>query len=231
MEKQSVDLNRFRILYRFGDQSQSLHKLLTEKKLVWNHDVFPADKIVLLNQIHSSKIITVDNQSAGKNILYTSDEQADGMITNKPELYLAIKTADCVPVFLFDEHRLVVAALHSGRKGTAENIVSKALNIMKSDFNCSLSNVKVVLGPAICRKHYQVDSVCFADFTSRSNSTQIFPFIDLRSAIKSQIKNAGVLDENIRVSEICTHENADYFSYRRNKTEERQISIIGIKGR
>jgi YfiH family protein len=91
----------------------------------------------------------------------------DGLITGTPELLLAIKTADCVPVLIADAKRRVVAAFHSGWRGTAARIVEKGVGEMRRQFGCLPQDLRAAIGPCIRRCCYQVGSEVRAEFESQ----------------------------------------------------------------
>ena len=182
-------------------------------------------RFILMEQVHSDHIEIVTEEYCRAD---TSKPiaGADGLITVEKSIFLTIKTADCIPLFLWDEKRNVIAALHSGRKGTELNIAGKAIAVLKDSFGCRSDNIQAESGPAICAKCYAVDRQIFADFVHKTGVQQTFPFLDLKKVIHSQLQKAGIM--NIIDHQICTKEDQRYFSYRQNGTAARQISVIGM---
>jgi copper oxidase (laccase) domain-containing protein len=99
---------------------------------------------------------------------------------------------------------------------------------MTEKFGCKLENIKVELGPAICGNCYPVDQKTFDFFVSKTGIEQEFPNLDLKKVIFFRLQNIGISDSNITVFQICTKVDSRYFSYRRNNTTGRQISLIGM---
>ncbi|MFA4922718.1 MAG: laccase domain-containing protein [Ignavibacteriaceae bacterium] len=69
------------------------------------------NRVATQNQIHGDKIIFVDKPGY--------QGESDTMITDKPNLGLAISTADCTSIFLFEPKRKIIAGVHSGWRGTS----------------------------------------------------------------------------------------------------------------
>ncbi len=81
----------------------------------------------------------------------------DALMTVEPGVVLAIRVADCGPVWFYDARRGAIALAHSGRKGTEQNIVGETVRTMEAAFGCRPSDVAVFLGPCIRPPHYEVD--------------------------------------------------------------------------
>ena len=101
-----------------GDQKEKVIKNieLSKRILDLNHT-----KIKFLNQTHSTNVAFINNKNFDTNIY------ADGSITIDKKICLAILTADCAPIFLFDNKNYLICALHAGWKGCLDNIISKAV--------------------------------------------------------------------------------------------------------
>ena len=82
---------------------------------------------------------------------------ADGLVTNQPGLVLAIYVADCGAIWLADRRTGAIGLLHSGKQGTAHNILQQALALMAREFGTRADEVVAVLGPCIRPPHYEVD--------------------------------------------------------------------------
>ena len=82
---------------------------------------------------------------------------ADGLVTNQPGLVLAIYVADCGAIWLADRRTGAIGLLHSGKKGTAHNILTEALGLMAREFGTDPAEVTTVLGPCIRPPHYEID--------------------------------------------------------------------------
>ncbi len=177
-----------------------------------NHVAWPV-------QVHSG---TVD---------YTRDPGAvfkcDGLVTDREDLFLLIRTADCIPLFLGDKESGLKAMVHAGWRGIYNGIAENAVLLMKKKGSCP-ENICAVFGPAICEACYEVGeevAVLFPDH-NRKQGTKFL--LNLKSALNQQLNDAGLKSENILLTNSCTVcQRERYVSYRLNKTDERLISIIG----
>lgn len=113
---------------------------------------FPENSFILAEQIHSNKAVCVTKENVGQTI-----PNADALITRERGVTLVVRTADCGPVFIFDPVQHAIALVHSGKKGTQLNILTKTIEKMTSTFDSKPSDLRVLLGPCIRPPHYEVD--------------------------------------------------------------------------
>ena len=109
-----------------------------------------AKNIFLIHQIHSNKFIYV-NEKYNKKI----KPKADAIITNQRYLPVAVLTADCAPILIYDNKINMIAAIHAGWKGAFKGIIDKVINFMVKK-GCKLKNMTAVIGPSISVKNYEV---------------------------------------------------------------------------
>ena len=217
-----------KIIKKFGEKNFDLELLKNSESIKINEFLFPTNRMILMEQVHSDQIKIIEENDLKTNRISQPIPGVDGLITNVPNIFFAVKTADCIPILLWDETKNVIAALHSGRKGTELNIVGKAVKILVQTYNCNVADIKVELGPAICGNCYPVDKNTFDEFVDKTEVEQTFPKLDLKKVLKIKLKEIGILEENIFDQQICTKEDSSYFSYRENKATERQISVMGM---
>jgi YfiH family protein len=91
----------------------------------------------------------------------------DGMLTDVPQLVLAIKTADCVPLLVADVKRRVVGAFHAGWRGTVARIAEKGIGEMRRQFGSQPRDLRAAIGPCIRRCCYRVGDEVRAEFESQ----------------------------------------------------------------
>jgi len=181
-------------------------------------------------------------QVHGTNILYCSGvgrmhaTEADILITTKPNVTLAVRTADCLPILLADVDAGVIAAVHAGWRGTVAKVAQIALDAMCKE-GASPKRIVASFGPCIQPCCFQVNSdtaeqICQASAESAVVTMKAGVYADLPHANKFQLIQHGILAENIEVSRVCTscHTQPEYFSYRRDcgKTG-RQLSMISMR--
>tara|TARA_B100000927_G_scaffold215820_1_gene176106 strand:+ start:3327 stop:4079 length:753 start_codon:yes stop_codon:yes gene_type:complete len=188
--------------------------------------------IILLNQVHSNKVINVRD-------IFKIRRIGDGLITNRKKLALGILTADCAPILIFDPKKKIIAALHAGWKGAYKDIIGKTINKLNQKGSKSKDLIAVV-GPCISIKNYEVKKDFLNKFLQKSKKNIKFfklynkkIFFSLNSYIKSQLINMKVKKIEIIHKNTFPKKN-NFFSSRRsikNKFNDygRNISIIMIK--
>lgn len=198
--------------------------------------LIPINRLVICEQTHSKLVHNCTEADSGAGFsTHPQISEADGLITSLPGQYLLIRTADCTPVLLWDEKKLVVSALHSGREGTRKNICAQAILQMQSEYGCDPETIKAIIGPGICADHYQVSPEIYSQFLSSIEEQGIQPHsgyvdrIDIQGTVYAQLIACGLNSGAINRIRSCTYESESYFSYRRNGTKNRQINIIGIE--
>lgn len=146
--------------------------------------------------------------------------QADGHIAPDRGTALAVTIADCVPVFIAHPSG-VVAALHSGWRGTAARIVERAIERLRGR-GLRPAELRMHLGPAICGECYEVSPQVVLQLTGKTVSRP--QPVDLRAIISGHARALGLTQTTI--SSACTrHDNARFFSHRAGNTG-RQVSVI-----
>ena len=156
--------------------------------------------------------------------------EADAYITNEKNLPIAIRTADCVPVFIFDPKHHVVGLAHAGWRGTYKAIAAKTVSKMQECFNSDPASLRVVLGPSIRECCYQVGEEFRHYFPQNTFDRGGYLYADVVGANRDQLLKAGVLPTNITDSGICTCCHENYFSFRRDgKNTGRMISLMMLK--
>ena len=175
-------------------------------------------------QTHTSVVKIVTKGDRGRGLTIPAYESGvDGLVTCESDILLSIRTADCVPVLLFDKERTVCGAVHAGWRGTVCGITKNAISLMEEK-GAKRENIIAAIGPCIGKCCYEVSSDVFNEFVSASKEYSCFfePIgdkfmLDLTKANEFILKEAGILDENISCADICTKCNeADFFSHRRS---------------
>ncbi len=176
-------------------------------------------------QIHSKNIAVVTKET--KRIY-----EADGLITNTPGLLLSIRTADCVPILMFDKNNRVVAAVHSGWRGTSKQIAHLCAKKLIDEFAADPKKLMVYIGPSIRDCCYEVSEKIAKRFNSYNQPSKIKngkPFIDLAYINKEMLINTGVPEGNICIEKWCTGCEAQlFYSWRKRKDSGRMYAVIGI---
>jgi len=214
-----------KIIKYFGDSSQEYAKILQEKFInVTDDNRIHTDYVCFMEQIHSSNVVVIDGVITPPAIV----PQCDGLITSNKNIFLAVKTADCYPILIYDDVKGIIAIAHSGREGTKQKILEKIIELMKNIFFCEPENIKIEIGAGICAKHYQVSNQIANEFINIFPDLEITELLDLPKVIIDTALKNGVVKKNIITSTECTFENEKYFSFRRDKENKRQVSLIGM---
>ena len=190
-----------------------------------------AKNIFLLNQIHSNKLVYIDY-----NYKLTKKPKADAVITNQKNLPIAVLTADCAPILIYDNKKKIIAAIHAGWKGAFKGIIDKVIKFMVKK-GCSLKNITAVIGPSISVKNYEVKDDFMKKFIKKDKkSLKYFKiennklYFDLSQYVYSQILQNKI--KNIDTIKLDTFDVKNkFFSARRALSLKqndygRNISII-----
>ena len=189
--------------------------------------------IFLVHQTHSNKFIFVD-----KNYKLNKKIKADAIITNLKNLPIAILTADCVPLLISDNKKMMIAAIHAGWKGAYKGIINKVIKFMIKQ-GCKSQNITVAIGPSINQKNYNVKKDFKNKFVKKHKKNKIFfkntkekIYFDLPNYVKSQVIFNKI--SKIDMINIDTYvKKNNFFSARRSLRSSyddygRNISIIMI---
>jgi YfiH family protein len=193
------------------------------------------------HQIHGSRVAIIDRPGMTREEL----EGYDAFITDLPGVAIGVRTADCVPVLLFDPINRVVAAIHSGWKGTVQKIAAKTIEVMKTQFQTRPHELLAVIGPSIGPDSFQVGEDVAMQFKDAGfPMSAVWSFqgpgdgspmsgghhIDLWKANQWILQENGLREENIHVSEMDTYTNPAFFSARREGIAcGRNINAIKMK--
>ena len=223
------------------DWSRESDKALRNyKELGEMFGITPA-QMVRTSQVHSAGVRVVTMEQGGDYIL--NDKTApntDGLITNERGLMLCTLEADCVPVFLLDPVKKVVAMVHSGWKGTKGRISENAIKCMTYTFGSNPSDIMAAMGPCICGDDYEVSADLYENFLVTFAREDVESFFEpkengkyqlyLSRAIRKTLLDAGLKDENIKEPEFCTFHSGIFPSYRKSSgTTDRMLTGIMLK--
>lgn len=186
--------------------------------------------LVCAKQPHDDKVKVITKAHLGKGALnYRSAiSGVDSLITNLESAPLAVFTADCLSIFLYDVKNHAAGLVHAGWKGTLKGIVRKAVLKMKGKFKTNSSDLLVGFGPGIRACCYEVGKDFKTKFKDGLFSRNGRFYLDLAGINKRQLLSLGVKEKNILDSRICTScENKKFFSYRREgPAAGRMMSVI-----
>lgn len=198
------------------------HNVLRNRRKLAEAMGIPLDNFTVTKQIHEAKVTVITSGLKGKGALdYESGLDAtDAMVTNESDICLMVLLADCVPILFHDPVRRVVAAAHSGWKGTVKRISHEVIRVMTQEFGCAPGDILAGVGPSIGQCCYQVgpevisgvrDALGSMDGLVDRESSDGRGYLDLWETNRRLLVNAGIPDENIEVAGMCSLCNADLF--------------------
>ena len=178
--------------------------------------------VIQLKQIHSADIWTQSDRSR--------KTEGDGIILTETQVVAVIKTADCVPLFVWDSSQSIAGVIHIGWRGLARGIdirMMKELGRLGSDF----SHLKFFLGPSISGTCYTVGEDVRTRFQEHPHRDLMFSspdrgkfMLDLKAGIHAGLTAAGIRSDQIFASGICNHCETDRFpSHRRDGQSNARI--------
>lgn len=189
-------------------------------------DAIP-EGMILPVQTHSCHVAVVRDPMANY-------PDTDALVTDRVGVMIGIRTADCVPVLLYDTIRGVVAAVHAGWRGTVGGITGKTIEVMQTELGCCPKDIHAIIGPSISPEAFEVGDEVVEQFVRAGFQEEIvckFPLplakrfgegvpqrggegashINLWRANQWLLTEAGVPAEQIEVSGLCTYTNIDRF--------------------
>lgn len=188
-------------------------------------EVSPED-YVFSDQTHTTNIRVVTEADRGKGFVRARDYQdIDGLVTNVKGLVLSTFYADCVPLYFVDLKQKAIGLSHSGWKGTVGKIGRKTVETMEREYGSKPEDILVAIAPSICRECYEVSedvAVEFKKIFPKENHGKIMDDkgngkyqLDLWECNKRILLDAGIREENISITNICTCCNSNLlFSHR-----------------
>lgn len=178
-----------------NDISYKLSETETIANLNSLKNIFNVIKVNYTNQVHGERIINLDKMESVK-------EEADGLILSKKNEIAGVFTADCVPVIIYDKNKEVISTVHSGWKGTINDISKKACLELKELYGCE--DIKVIIGPCVSKCCYEVSEELAEKFKNKYGSSVVNGrMLDLKKVIEVQLKDI-VKKEDILDLDLCT---------------------------
>ena len=215
----------------FG-RGESDENVMENLKRIGKSIGFDYRRLVATNQTHTTNIRVVTEEDAGKGIVIPRDySDIDGLITNVVNLPLITYYADCVPLYFLDPVNKAIGLSHSGWRGTVGKIGAKTARLMGENYGTKPSDIICCIGPSICMDCYEVSSDVADEFMSAFGiEPSGIPFyvhgqkmpdsilyrkesgkyqLDLWEACRKGLLEAGVMAENIHVTNLCTSCNKE----------------------
>lgn len=174
---------------------------------------------VTAEQVHGDTILVVESRPQ-------TPPQGDALITRTPGLPIAVRVADCQGILIADSVTATIAAVHSGWRGSAKNILGKTIARLR-EMGCDPRNILIGISPSL--------GPCCAEFTDprRELPEAVHPYIqknnvDFWELSRSQCKEAGIPGANIALAGICTKCHAQTCFSHRNGNSDRMLAFIEL---
>lgn len=185
------------------------------------------NKAVFMNQTHSSNVKKINRFNyffyRSKNLVHNTD----AMITNKQNIPLVVRTADCLPLVLYSESKSVLAVVHAGWVGIVSNIIEKTVLSMIKDYGAEASHIYAYLGPRILMEDYEVSIEVADRFNSKTKKGDSW-FVDIAGEAAHKLLELGLKKENIEDSKLGTYSDERFFSYRKDKNKSGRILTLAM---
>lgn len=192
-----------------------------DKNFVYHHrsqvaealGVLP-EKLFFPSQIHETRIVNVTSSTTVEDLAGT-----DALITKEQGIAVAVMSADCVPILLYDQEHHAAAAVHAGWRGTVAHILSKTLTAMHEAFGTTGRHLVAAIGPSVCVRSYEVgEEVVAAVRAAFPQADQLLEprhngkaMLNLWEANRLQLLDFGVPPAQIEMSDLCTVIHNEYF--------------------
>ncbi len=209
--------------YEMGDVKEHVDENYRRVSEILGHNREIED-FVLGQQTHTVNVREVSASDRGKGVVRDRDyKDVDALITNTPGLILTTFHADCTPVYIVDPVHKAIGLAHSGWKGTVGRIADRTISAMREVYGTEAADCICAVGPSICGDCYEVGGELIEAFGKEFDDISgIYRdgengkyYLDLWAANKMVLREAGVPEENISVTDLCTRCNPDFmFSHR-----------------
>ncbi len=192
--------------------------------------------LLTLRQTHSDRIHIIREMPDRWN-----PHEGDALVSSVKGVALGVQTADCLPILIADPETGIVAAVHSGWKGTLARIALKTVRVMRDTFGCRPAGLLAAVGPAIRACCYEVGAELADLFREAYPGVRLAVeraqrqgkfLLDLPAALRVQFEEAGVLPGNVHDMRACTRCGVgEFFSYRgEGKHSGRMMAVIARTG-
>jgi len=189
----------------------------------------PVESIFDVWQVHSALVIATDHSRS----LDQPHEEADAIITNKPEVTLMMRFADCVPILFYEPKKQVVGIAHAGWQGTVKKIASATVTAMQIRYGCNPADIWAGIGPSIGPDHYEVgaDVVKQIRESFGAFSENLLVSVNGRTHLNLWLANKRALNESgvseIDISGECTACHLeDWYSHRGEHGQAGRFGVV-----
>lgn len=200
------------------------------------------EDFVCSDQTHTTNVRVTGRADAGKGVIKEKDyTDVDGLITNEPGVVLATFYADCVPLYFVDPVKKAIGLSHSGWRGTVNKMGLNTVRKMEEAYGTNPADLVAAIGPSICMSCYEVGSEVAEEFLKafpkKAEQKEILQekgngkyLLNLWKANYFIMREAGIKEENISVTDICTCCNGEeLFSHRQSQGKRGNLgAFLGL---
>jgi len=194
--------------------------------------IFEIKQVNILKQTHSDRSYYMP-----EDFKFNYSLDGDGLYTDKANVFMGVRIADCLPIFLFNQTRRIIGIVHSGWKGTLQEISKKMLLTMRARFNLKPVDISFAFGPSIGQCCYEINNDLarvFAEFTRIRNIRGAVKEQDDNFYLNLKLLNQKILENNgLRnkgILNLCSFCEKDLlYSSRRKDVNKRNLAIIGYR--
>jgi YfiH family protein len=202
-----------------GGSEDLPEKIISNRKIALKELGLSIDNLCNLKQVHGNKV----------NIAKPGQQEGDALVTNEPNLIIAISIADCYPIIFYDEVNKVIGGAHAGWRGTVNRIAENTI-IEMLKLGAKKENIQVAIGQGICQDKFEVGKEVIEQFEQAGFPSTCWKEnkIDLIACNKYVLLQNGIQEENIWTMNRCTFKE-EFFSYRRdNGKTGRMWAVISL---
>jgi polyphenol oxidase len=183
------------------------------------------EAIVHAHQVHGAAVVVHDRVPAG--VLIAGE--ADGHVTGRPGVLLAVSVADCVPIFVAASGARAVALLHGGWRGVVAGILERGVEALLAASGAAPEELHVHMGPAICGQCFEVGPEV-PGALGLDPAAGVPSHVDLRAVLATRVVRLGVPAPQVSISSFCTRCGDSPFYSHRAGCRERQVALLGVRG-
>lgn len=232
-----VSVGEFTSMNMAFNRGDNLESVTENYKRICKSAGFDFDSLTASAQDHNTFVRAVTSENKGVGIYKPRDlHSVDALVTNEKGVTLVTYYADCTPLFFVDIKQKAIGLAHAGWRGTVGRIGEKVVKKMTELYGTNPADIVSAIGPAISVCCYEVDKPCADNFYALSDldsSRFVFPkengkyMIDLLETNRQILVAAGVKNENITVSDVCTNCNSELlWSHRATKGKRGTMSAF-----
>src|SRR5690625_330839 len=226
----------------YENNNMALHQCENPEQIIENRKQLAQfleiglEDFVCAKQTHSVNFHNVIEADRGRGAFSqdTAIPETDALYTFEPNIMLSCFTADCVPVIFYNEISGVVGVIHSGWKGTVNEITLRVFQHLVEAEKCDPEDFFVWLGPALSQEKFEVDVDVFEKFDALGYAREFILYremtkkyhIDNQKTVKKQCELAGIPSKQISMDRTCTFLSEEGFSYREDRRAGRHLSFV-----